>query len=117
MKKAGRRLKADGALLGAAAEKIRMGGAFTEDDLAEFYSGDRPNVGCGDRPDVGKPGEPEEVDCISFYLDKGGHRRCSALMRAYCLIESKPCAFRITAAMAAEGRVARLNARVCEGRP
>ena len=108
MKKTGNVPDADKALLEAAAEKIRMGGAFTEDDVAEFLGGDKPEADCADKP---------EVDCISFCYDKGGHKRCSALGKVYCLIEAKPCAFRITAAMAAEGRVARLNARVCEGRP
>ena len=61
--------------------------------------------------------EPREVDCVSFYLDKGGHRRCSALVKAYCLTESKPCAFKITQEMAAAGQAGRQNRRICEGRP
>jgi len=50
-----------------------------------------------------------EADCISFYIDKGEHKRCSALKKPYCTFQSKPCAFRTPREMPAAGRLERAN--------
>ena len=46
--------------------------------------------------------ETENIDCVSFYLDKGGKPSCKALKCIACLCEDGPCKFKLTAEEAAE---------------